>query len=132
MSDKVSLARQPWRDAMSLAARQPWRALKAWRDKVKLDRDKVKLEDEAPPSPSPTPVKRDRERAELGAMAPCEACGAEVFADYRHFCLRCGLRLPLTPSSPSPKPAAEMVINKKPASKVIKKPKTKTAKKRAR
>ena len=28
--------------------------------------------------------------------------------------------------------AAEMVINKKPASKVIKKPKTKTAKKRAR
>ena len=73
-----------------------------------------------------------QERAELGAMAPCEACGAEVFADYRHFCLRCGLRLPLTPSSPSPKPAAEMVINKKPASKVIKKPKTKTAKKRAR
>ena len=133
MSDKVSLARQPWRDAMSLAARQPWRALKAWRDKVKLDRDKVKLEDEAPPSPSPTPVKRpkiifvpsawrdkveleaeappspsptsvkrDRERAELGAMASCKACGAEVFADYRHFCLQCGLRLPLTPTDSSP------------------------------
>ena len=60
MSDKVILARQPWRDAMSLAARQPWRALKAWRDKVKLERDKVKLEDEAPPSPSPTPVKRPK------------------------------------------------------------------------
>ena len=68
----------------------------------------------------------------LAKSPGCEACGAEVFADYRHFCLRSGLRLPLTPSSPSPKPAAEMVINKKPASKVIKKPKTKTAKKRAR
>ena len=33
-------------------------------------------------------------------------CGAEVFADYRHFCLRCGLRLPLTPSSLSPSPGA--------------------------
>ena len=33
-------------------------------------------------------------------------CGAEVFADYRHFCLRCGLRLPLTPSFLSPSPGA--------------------------
>ena len=43
-----------------------------------------------------------QERAELGAMAPCEACGAEVFADYSHLCLQCGLRLPLTPTDSSP------------------------------
>ena len=41
----------------------------------------------------------------LAKSPGCEACGAEVFADYRHFCLRCGLRLPLTPSSPSPSPS---------------------------
>ena len=35
----------------------------------------------------------------------CEACGAEVFGDYRHFCLLCGLRLPLTPSSRAPSPS---------------------------
>ena len=47
-----------------------------------------------------------------GAMGPCRecsACGAEVFAEYRRFCLPCGLRLPLTPSyqcpSPSPSPS---------------------------
>ena len=40
----------------------------------------------------------------LAKSPGCEACGAEVFADYRHLCLRCGLRLSSLSPSPSPSP----------------------------
>jgi len=55
-----------------------------------------------------------------GAMGPCRecsACGAEVFAEYRRFCLPCGLRLPLTPSSqcPSASPSASPSRSRSPS-----------------